>query len=201
LNHQNCQSIFSDNKKSSGLAAGSFVSGMYHHLVKYLNTGERSMNLIQAIRAVWNELSQSNPQPSPEAESPMPQVLPPAAVAVKLPNPAQSGVELPPEIAKLPTLPQLPPQVLNEALEEHREKIWKYLYKRVEKAVVEDLDEIYLWRIERTHLVLFLNRAQYEGCLDEMKKFFIKTEEYEYIPFCNELIDKIKVNEVIRASR
>lgn len=161
------------------------------------------MNLIQAIRAVWNELNQKAPHDvQDEQNHPHQMLMPtPSPVAVKLPTNPQAGVELPLEIAKLPTLPQVPPNVLNEALDENRDKIWKYLFKKVEKAVVEDLDEIYLWRIENTHLVLFLNSSQYAGCLEEMKKFFLKTEEYEYIPFCNELTDKIKVNEVIRASR
>ena len=182
---------------------GNFESGMFHPLAKYLNSGEKSMNLIQAIRAVWNELNQKAPHDvQDELNKPHQMLMPtPSPVAVKLPANPQAGVELPLEIAKLPTLPQVPPNVLNEALDENRDKIWKYLFKRVEKAVVEDLDEIYLWRIENTHLVLFLNSSQYAGCLEEMKKFFITTEEYEYIPFCNELADKIKVNEVIRASR
>lgn len=157
------------------------------------------MNLIQAIRAVWNDLNQKSSRKTPDNHPPK-RSLPLPVPAPTLVNP-QEGIALPPEIAKLPTLPQVPPHVLTEALDENRDKMWKYLFKRVEKAIVEDLDEIYLWRIENTHLVLFLNSSQYAGCLEEMKEFFMKTEEYEYIPFCNELTDKIKVNEVIRASR
>lgn len=150
------------------------------------------MSIVQAIVAVWNELRNQSPRQDD---------IEPQQTDSHVPVVSPHIVKLPPEIATLPILPQVPPHVLNDALEENREKIWKYLFKRVEKAIVEDLDEIYLWRVQDTHLVLFLSNSQYAGCLDSMKDFFLKTEEYEYIPFCNELTDKLKVNEVIRASR
>ena len=158
------------------------------------------MNLIQAIRAVLQELQDGNDVP----ETPNRQVvtqLPLLPAAKETPVVANHMNELPPEVQKLPVLPQVPPHVLNEALEKNKDVVWKYLFRVVERAVKNDKSEVNLWRVDGTKLVLYLRRDQFSGCLERMVEYFIQTEQYEYAPFCYELLDTIKVNDIIRPSR
>lgn len=159
------------------------------------------MNLLQAIRQVFQELqgkAEENPSSSLPPQVSQQNAAPKQSLPQNLPSPQSA---LPPELVKLPVLPQVPPNVLNEELDENKDKIWRYLYRVLENAITNDLDEVYLWRIDGTLTVLYLKNNQYHGCLQGMKEFFMKTEEYEYIPFCNELETKLKINDVIRASR
>ena len=154
------------------------------------------MNLLQALLAM---LVKKEPPIHSPAIPQNNQNVPSPGIPQNNQNAPSPGV--PPEIANLPVLPQLPPSVLSEELENNRPIVWKYMRKIVTRGVEEDLDEVYLWRLQGTALALYLKASQYEGCIAEMKKFFIETEQYELVSSCDKLSDKIRVNEVIRSSR
>lgn len=150
------------------------------------------MKLFQIIQRTWNSLFRPAPLPMTEVQS-----VAPIAAQILLPLPSE---RLDPHVENLPSLPQVHPQLLRKELENNSDIVYTYLFKVLDGAIENDAEQVDLWRVDKTPMVMYLTRDQYAGCINTMIDFYLKTEQYECVPFCQDLLNQIAINELTRVS-
>lgn len=96
------------------------------------------------------------------------------------------------------TAPSIRPEVvLIILLAEHKILFSKYVSRLINKAIIEDADEICLFHM--------LNLGEYrmkkdlfESALDEIEKVFIQFEEYEMVADIRKIRDKLHIYKLIK---
>ncbi len=73
----------------------------------------------------------------------------------------------------------------------------KYIFQRMKDAIHENSEEIVLFKIKGLGMEVLLLKKDYDIALRDIKDRFLKLEEYEMVPRCNQLLDKFHVNQLI----
>jgi hypothetical protein len=141
--------------------------------------------------------------PNPQLESPTPNESPASLLAEALPVIKQNDQILPPKSLsseKLVVLPFDDPQLLSHFAETNREVVYKYLLKRLKKAIHQNMDGVRIFQFNNPNKVAEINRDKYESQLDTMMRWFVETEDYESAGECRDLIRKITKKNVVDQS-
>lgn len=148
------------------------------------------MNLLSAIREVWNEMrSPSEPKKPPkQAESLTPPQSPAGALNAD-------------EERELQRVPLIPFRTLAKFSEVRPDVLHTYTHKRLTTAIENDWERIPFVRFEGTGQAAWYTWEYYEVALDDVKKHYLETEQYELIPHLEELRQKHRINAVLRQSR
>ena len=106
------------------------------------------------------------------------------------------------EIPKnVPVLPPVAPKILTQFIEKNPSLIYRYMLKKLHKAVKNDVDEIALFYLPTFGKTAMLHREFFQETLQKMITHFLQSQEYELIPQCKILLSKLAVNDVIRRSK
>lgn len=97
-------------------------------------------------------------------------------------------------------LPFDDPQLLSHFAETNREVVYKYLLKRLKKAIHQNMDGVRIFQFNNPNKVAEINRDKYESQLDTMMRWFVETEDYESAGECRDLIRKITKKNVVDQS-
>jgi len=92
-------------------------------------------------------------------------------------------------------LPTTSVGTLRKFLVEHRDVMFKYIVREIERGLRKDADKINLFRFGETRYVASLKRPEYIVALEEALGFFVKQELYEEANRCKSLIGTIQSKE------
>lgn len=76
----------------------------------------------------------------------------------------------------------------------------EYFFKRTQKAVNNDLSEVHLFNVGSAEYQVVLEQTNYPEAIHQLEQYFIKTEQYERVKDCKQLLDKHNINLLIRRS-
>jgi hypothetical protein len=136
--------------------------------------------------------------PTPQPENPAPNESP-ASLAEALPVLKQNDqILLPKNLSseKLVVLPFDDPQLLSHFAETNREVVYKYLLKRLKKAIHHNMDGVRIFQFNNPNKVAEIGRDKYQSQLDTMMTWFVETEDYESAGECRDLIRQLTTNNV-----
>lgn len=156
--------------------------------------------LLQSLRTALNELVNGRPM-TPQSEKKMVITV---DIQKKLnpqnPTNQQENVQTPVKENQLPNLPKhenvvsLPfddPNLLSEFAKTNRDVVYKYLLKRLKKAIHMKMDCVVVFQFKTKHKVANISRDRYEAQLTEMMSWFVETEDYESAATCRDLIRQL----------
>jgi len=132
---------------------------------------------------IQKELSE---QLEPQSESPL------ESLPQNEPNQLQKNLSN----EKIVVLPFNDPQLLSHFSETNREVVYKYLLKRLRKAVKFNMDGIVIFRFNNPQKIASIGRDKYESQLNTMMDWFVETEDYESAGECRDLIRQLTTNKV-----
>ena len=92
-------------------------------------------------------------------------------------------------------LPTTSVGTLRKFLVEHRDVMFKYIVKEIERGLDKDAEKINLFRFGETRYVAALRRTEYVVALRDALNFFVKHELYEEAGRCKNLITIIQLKE------
>lgn len=98
-------------------------------------------------------------------------------------------------------LPMKSPAFVRKFVRENEALVHDVFYQAIERAVDEDLDEVILFWLGESELMLKFERKNYETLLRRFQEYFIRSEQYEKVIQCKQLRDKLFVNRVIDESK
>lgn len=133
---------------------------------------------------------------NPQLENPSPNESP-ASLAEALPVLKQNDqILLPKNLSseKLVVLPFEDPQLLSHFTETNREVVYKYLLKRLKKAIHQNMDSVTIFQFNTPNRIAEIGRDKYQSQLDTMMGWFVETEDYESAGECRDLIHHLTVN-------
>lgn len=120
-----------------------------------------------------------------------------------LPNEPEPQSPLPneqPQNEELIVLPSDNPFALKQFTELHTDLVFKYLLKRIRKAVREDMPSVNLFQFGNTRKLAQIARPEYETQLNSLMEYFVKKEDYELAARCRDTLTRHKQNEGRRPS-
>lgn len=135
---------------------------------------QKTMVITVDIQKELNPQNQES-QPTSQPESPMAQV---ESLHPSLQN------------EKIVVLPFEDPNLLSEFTKNNRDVVFKYLLKRLKKAIDMKMDGIVVFQFKQNR-VANIGRDRYEAQLNEMMSWFVETEDYESAATCRDLIRKL----------
>ena len=100
-----------------------------------------------------------------------------------------------PQNPDLAVLPTDDPTSVEKFAEQHPEIFCKYLFKRLRTAVNDTSPFINLFKFKNTNRVVQMSHTDYESQLNNLMKYFIKTENYELAGECKDTLLRHKQNE------
>ena len=133
-----------------------------------------------------NPKSQQNLLQNPESPEP------------SLQNQPLKNESLPQE--ELIVLPSDNPFALKQFTELHTDLVFKYILKRVRKAVKNDMPSVNLFQFGNTRRLAQLARTDYEDQLNKLMSYFVDKEDYELAARCRDTLKQHKQNEGRRPS-
>ena len=92
-------------------------------------------------------------------------------------------------------LPTTSVGTLRKFLAEHRDVMFKYIVKEIERGVKNEKDKITLFQFGDTRYVASLSQGEYVVALKQALGFFVKKELYEEAGRCRDLISTIRSKE------
>jgi hypothetical protein len=98
-------------------------------------------------------------------------------------------------------LPFENPDRLIDFADQHPDLMFKYIMKRVSKAVRKNLPSITLFQFgnsQKNLAIIFEDKYKFQ--LDKMMDWFIKTEDYESASACRDIIRQLKATDAIDQS-
>jgi hypothetical protein len=101
---------------------------------------------------------------------------------------------------ELIVLPNDNPFVLKQFTELHTDLVFKYILKRIRKAVREDMSFVNLFQFGNTRRLAQIARPEYESQLNSLMEYFVKKEDYELAARCRDTLTRHKQNEGKRPS-
>ena len=105
-----------------------------------------------------------------------------------------------PQNEDLIILPSDNPFVLKQFTELHADLMYKYILKRIRKAVKEDMSYITLFQFGDTRKLAQISRTEYETQLNTLMTYFVENENYELAARCRDTLTRHKQNEGRRPS-
>lgn len=108
--------------------------------------------------------------------------------------------ELESALEGVPTIPASSDTSLEIFVRRNEGVISEYVFKRMKLAVVEDREEVVLFRIAASDLLCIVERDEYGEQLSKLCDYFLKDEQYEKVAACKKLINIYNVDRVIRES-
>jgi hypothetical protein len=97
-------------------------------------------------------------------------------------------------------LPMKSPESVAFWISENEQLVNEFFFVSVQRAILQNLPELILFRLGESRLLAKLERHNYEALLDKLENYFMRSEQYERIPICKHLRDKHYVNRVIDES-
>jgi hypothetical protein len=185
------------------LVGGNSKNDMKDQMGDGLNTGEKSMNFLQALRNVLRDISgkyqQDDVNPVTTTDATTTPGVPDGShwymdIQSKM---ATAPVDIP---ANIPVLPVSSPMALQNFVGESPTSLYIYFLLRLKKAIKHDGEQATLFYIPLLNQLAVIERKEYEMMLNKIYDHFIKVEEYERAGLCKHLLSKHAVNEVIRKS-
>jgi excinuclease UvrABC helicase subunit UvrB len=82
----------------------------------------------------------------------------------------------------------------------HGDLVYKYILKRIRKAVREDMSYVTLFQFGPSRKLAQLSRHEYETQLNTLMTYFVKKENYELAARCRDTLARHKQNESRRPS-
>lgn len=154
------------------------------------------MNLLNHMRTALTKLF------SPKSR--VPKLRYQHSVQVLKPNPQATVSPLPksadaPSVSKALPL-DVAPEVLARFTDTHKNLVWTYIFTAVERAVMQDIPEVFLFRLTRVGQTAAVQQQNYEDTLRMMSSHFLETEQYEKVQRCRDLIDKIHIKRLLKES-
>ena len=92
-------------------------------------------------------------------------------------------------------------QAFNQFTIEHKDLFYKYLFIQLKIAIGKNRSVIEFFRLGNTQYIFKLDSQYYEDSIQQMQNYFIEHENYDMASKCIALLDKHKVNMVIKSSR
>jgi len=87
--------------------------------------------------------------------------------------------------------------ILNQLTKTHRALVFKYILKRLNKAIHNDWSNVTVFKFGTTTKVAQIGKPVYETQLNGMMKWFVETEDYESAGACRDLIHQLKSTNVV----
>ena len=87
--------------------------------------------------------------------------------------------------------------ILNHLTKTHRGLVFKYIIKRLNKAIRNNWPTVAVFRFGTTTRVAQIGRPVYETQLNGMMKWFVETEDYESAGTCRDLIRQLNSTNVV----
>jgi hypothetical protein len=97
-------------------------------------------------------------------------------------------------------LPNDNPFALKQFTELHTTLVFKYILKRVRKAVKNDMSSVNLFQFGDTRKLAQISRTEYESQLNILMNYFVNIEDYELAARCRDTLVQHKQNEGRRPS-
>jgi hypothetical protein len=94
-------------------------------------------------------------------------------------------------------LPFDSPFDLETLTEGNRELIFKFVLKRLQRAIQNNLPVANLFQLGSSHKMVQVSKKNFETQLTSLMDWFVKTEDYESASNCRDLIRQIKVNDAV----
>ena len=86
-------------------------------------------------------------------------------------------------------------------VDKNPEIIWKFMFRKLKKAIETEKEKVYLFRVEGIPYVALIKQEDYINSLTSIMEHFVKVEEYETAKECQNLIDLHKINTIINESK
>ena len=158
--------------------------------------------LLQSLRTALSELVNGRPMtPPPEKtmvitvdiQKQLNQQNEPASQPESPPAVPQVEANLHPSLKneKIVVLPFDDPNLLSEFAKTNRDVVYKYLLKRLKKAIDMKMDGVVVFQFKTQQKVANIGRDRYEAQLNEMMSWFVETEDYESAATCRDLIRQL----------
>jgi len=109
---------------------------------------------------------------------------------------SEQSVQTNPSSEKVVVLPFEDPHLLSEFAKTNRDVVYKYLLKRLKKAIRHNMDGVTVFQFNTPNKVANISRDRYEAQLNEMMSWFVETEDYESAATCRDLIRQLTSNKV-----
>jgi len=98
---------------------------------------------------------------------------------------------------KLVVLPFDDPQLLAHFADHHKDVVYKYLLKRITKAIKLNWSEVTIFQFGSSQKIAQIGRAKFEAQLTVMMDWFVSTEHYELAGNCRDLIKSLNSVDVV----
>lgn len=92
------------------------------------------------------------------------------------------------------------PLVLYTFMLKNKEIVSDLFLSAMKLAVHDDMDEIALFRMGDSDLIVSVLCDDYNGVLDKLIEYFVVTEQYEKANICKNVKDKNNANRLVRES-
>lgn len=170
------------------------------------------MNLLSTIRQAIHELIHGRNLPDQQKIQLPPKIITVniqtekivknRSVPVKVSSPPTDTLEVTRQAVLSQTgdtavvLPYEDPQILNQLTKTNRGLVFKYIIKRLSKAIRLNWPKVIVFQFGKSSKVAQIDASVYETQLDGMMKWFVETEDYESAGTCRDLIRQLKPNGV-----
>lgn len=84
---------------------------------------------------------------------------------------------------------------------EYPEEVNKFYLRNIRKSIDNDEQHAIFYRIEDTPVVAGVPADKFKTTLEDIKGEFIKIESYELARECQDLIDELKIKQIIKESQ
>jgi len=145
---------------------------------------------VEIQKSLPNEQSQS-PEPNPQ------ELSQPNNLSVDEKRQLTSQAILSQSNEKLVVLPFDDPQLLAHFADHHKDVVYKYLLKRITKAIKLNWSEVTIFQFGSSQKIAQIGRAKFEAQLTVMMDWFVSTEHYELAGNCRDLIKSLNSVDVV----
>lgn len=146
-----------------------------------------------AMREAWRELMKNEVDNVPK--------LPAKIVSIaQTPesDPMGKRVEEYFESGNIPVLPMRSADIVTNFMVTHEWLVNEYIYRKLKRAIMKNDPDIILFRLGDSHYLATIFEVDYEEVLDNLKAYFLKTEQYERLRECERLHVKNQQHRIIR---
>lgn len=140
------------------------------------------------LQAMKESLRDMLPQISPEGEIPLP------------PREREEDQEKTGEDDLIPILRIPSTLALRIFVKGNEDIINTYILKCLNRAIIKNLPEAVLFRVDETGLTSVISYEDYPIQIDMLREYFLKNEEYEKLSLCDKLLIKYNIDKLIKES-
>lgn len=97
-------------------------------------------------------------------------------------------------------LPSVTPASFRKYLLIHRDRVYRYVIREIDKAVDAKLSSVQLFRINKKD-TFELKEHNYSVILETAMAFFVEKELYEDAAICRDILTKIKQDDMMKGEK